>query len=307
MKKKFSIIIFSVLVLIAYASGGNEPDKPPISETKFENKLGIKNLEKTESKSETVKETIKETKKVNDKKVTEVTSKPKKGNIYLEKALVKRVIDGDTIEALVNGEYKKIRFILVDTPETKHPKKGVEYYGKEASNFTKNQLEGKTVYLEKDVSNTDKYGRLLRYIWLSPDISKYPTHEDFKNYSFNAILLMNGYARLVTFPPDIKYVDEFRKFSQYAYNNKVGLYGNEEIQESNNYSSVKVTQAKKEENKTEPKETNSFSSGRIKGNRKSKIYHTPGQSHYNRIKESNVVYFDSEEEARNAGYRPAKR
>ncbi|NLJ41871.1 MAG: nuclease, partial [Clostridiales bacterium] len=73
-----------------------------------------------------------------------------------EKALVSRVIDGDTIQ-LDDG--RKVRLIGVDTPETVHPQKEVEYYGKEASDFTKSMLEGKEVYLEYDIQPTDKYGR----------------------------------------------------------------------------------------------------------------------------------------------------
>ena len=70
---------------------------------------------------------------------------------------VKRVIDGDTI-LLSNGE--RVRLIGVDTPETKHPSKPVEYYGKEATAFTKKMVEGKFVRLEYDWQERDKYGRL---------------------------------------------------------------------------------------------------------------------------------------------------
>ena len=73
-------------------------------------------------------------------------------------AKVQRAIDGDTIE-LANGE--KVRYIGIDTPETKHPEKGVEYYGQEAYLANKNLVEGKEVRLEFDVQERDKYGRLL--------------------------------------------------------------------------------------------------------------------------------------------------
>ncbi len=74
---------------------------------------------------------------------------------------VKRVIDGDTI-LLSNGE--RARLIGVDTPETKHPRKPVEYYGKEATAFTKRMEEGKKFRLEYDWQERDKYGRLLNYL-----------------------------------------------------------------------------------------------------------------------------------------------
>ncbi len=76
--------------------------------------------------------------------------------------LVKRVIDGDTIQ-LTNGEI--VRLIGVDTPETKHPQKPVEYYGKEASAFTKRMVEGKAVRLEYDQQRKGKYNRTLAYVF----------------------------------------------------------------------------------------------------------------------------------------------
>ena len=79
---------------------------------------------------------------------------------YSQTIKCNRVIDGDTIE-LSNGE--KIRLIGVDTPETKHPRKPVEYYGKEASAFTKKMVEGKEVRLEYDVQERKlKNGRQFK-------------------------------------------------------------------------------------------------------------------------------------------------
>ena len=82
----------------------------------------------------------------------------------LDKVYVERVIDGDTFE-IAGGE--DIRLIGVDTPETKHPDKGVEYYGKEASKYTTSQLNGKTVYLEYDAEKRDKHQRVLAYVFLT--------------------------------------------------------------------------------------------------------------------------------------------
>ena len=72
-------------------------------------------------------------------------------------------MDGDTIE-LSNGE--KVRYIGINTPETKDPRKIVECFGKESYEYNKKLVEGKEVALEKDVSDKDKYGRLLRYVWI---------------------------------------------------------------------------------------------------------------------------------------------
>ena len=131
----------------------------------------------------------------------------------LEKVHVERVIDGDTFET-TGGE--DIRFIGVDTPETKHPEKGVEYYGKEASKYTTNQLEGKTVYLEYDTEKRDKYQRILAYVFL-PD-----------GTFFNAKLLHDGYANLLTIPPNVKYVNLFKELVKEAREIERGLWAKQE-------------------------------------------------------------------------------
>ena len=74
-----------------------------------------------------------------------------------------RVVDGDTIE-IEGGQ--KVRYIGIDTPETVDPSRPVGCYGKEASDKNKELVEGKIVRLEKDISETDRYGRLLRYIYV---------------------------------------------------------------------------------------------------------------------------------------------
>lgn len=130
-----------------------------------------------------------------------------------EKVTVSRIVDGDTIYVKFDeGREEKVRFIGIDAPETVHANKDIEHYGKEASNFTKDKLLGKTIYLEKDVSETDKYGRLLRYVWFY--IPKEINKEEIKNNMFNAILVIEGYAQVSTFPPDVKYVDYFTQFQK---------------------------------------------------------------------------------------------
>lgn len=172
-----------------------------------------------DNKNEKQKETI-------ESKIEEQPKEESLNNNWTVAEVIK-VVDGDTIDVNIGGEKHRVRFVLADTPETKHPRKPVEYYGKEASEFTKNQLEGKTVYLEQDVSDTDRYNRLLRYIWLEvpdgDDIEK-----DLMEKCFNAQLLLQGYANLATFPPDVKYVDYFKNFEAYARDNKIGLWGKEE-------------------------------------------------------------------------------
>ncbi|MEC0285543.1 thermonuclease family protein [Bacillus subtilis] len=127
---------------------------------------------------------------------------------------VSRVIDGDTFIADVNGTEERIRLILVDTPETVHPTKTVQPYGKEASAFSKKTLENQSVYLEYDKEKRDKYDRLLAYVFLKDGTS------------FNKILLEKGYARLAVFPPNIKYKDEYKQAEEAAKNEKIGIWNN---------------------------------------------------------------------------------
>ena len=84
---------------------------------------------------------------------------------------VARIVDGDTVVVDVNGTLITVRFVGVDTPETVHPFKPVEFYGKEASQFTKNLLKGEKVYLAYDQlqGKTDKFGRDLAYVYRAPE------------------------------------------------------------------------------------------------------------------------------------------
>lgn len=135
----------------------------------------------------------------------------------LEEVLVSRVVDGDTVE-LKDG--RKVRFIGVNTPESTTR---TEEYGKEASNYTTEKLEGKTVWLQKDVSEMDRYNRSLRLIWLEipkDDMSE----EEIRTKMFNADLVLNGYAEPSTYNPDVKYSDYFVKFAREARENETGLW-----------------------------------------------------------------------------------
>ncbi len=116
--------------------------------------------------------------------------------------VVERVIDGDTV-VIKGGE--KIRFIGMDTPE-----RGKFYY-KEATNYLKALIGDKKIRLEKDTSDRDRYGRLLRHVYVG-------------NVWINAKMIEDGYARLLTVPPDIKHVDKFKELEKIARKNKIGLW-----------------------------------------------------------------------------------
>ncbi|MFN0149951.1 MAG: thermonuclease family protein [bacterium] len=122
--------------------------------------------------------------------------------------LVARVVDGDTI-VLSSGE--KVRYIGVDTPETVHPEKPVEFMGKEAAAFNKALVEGKDVRLEYDVERKDKYGRTLAYVFLDTTF-------------VNIELIRQGYAQILTIPPNVKYADLFLTLQRNAREAGRGLW-----------------------------------------------------------------------------------
>lgn len=126
---------------------------------------------------------------------------------------VARVIDGDTI-VLITGE--KVRYIGVDTPETVHPKKEIECFGKEASVQNKKLVEGKHVRLVKDISDTDAYGRLLRFVYVKDESGT----EIFVNHE----LVQQGFATLQTVPPDVAHAEELKQAQESARRAHRGLW-----------------------------------------------------------------------------------
>jgi len=112
-----------------------------------------------------------------------------RGNTY--QAYVVRVVDGDTIVAEVDGEQIKVRLSGIDTPEfVGDYKDNPEFYGKEASAYAEELLDGKTIWLEEDVKPKDKYDRVLLYVWL-----KDPLTTELLDGCVNAMLLQEGYAQ----------------------------------------------------------------------------------------------------------------
>jgi len=183
-------------------------------------------------------------------------------------ASVVRVIDGDTIEVEIAGNLYRVRYIGIDTPETVHPTRGEEPYGKEASAKNKELVEGKEVHLEKDVSDTDKYGRLLCYVWVG-------------DLLVNAELVRLGYAQVATYPPDVKYQDLFLQLQREAREAGRGLWAT-----------------------TRP--TQPITQGTYVGSIQSDKYHYPDCYWAQQIKPENLIWFSSAKEALDMGYVPCK-
>ena len=186
----------------------------------------------------------------------EATSLPQ-----LTEATVVRVIDGDTIEVDIGGRLYKVRYIGIDTPEIGRPG------ANEATAVNTQLVSGKTVYLEKDVSETDRYDRLLRYVWTEEGM-------------VNAILVANGYAQVATYPPDVKYQQDFLELQRQAEEAGKGSW-------------------------TVPQPMPA-ASGAFVGSVNSDVYHYPTCTYAQRIYPENLISFSSSADAASNGYRPCK-
>lgn len=125
--------------------------------------------------------------------------------------VVSRIVDGDTIEVQFRGRTVDVRLIGVDTPETVAPGQPVECYGYAATGFTRNALESERVRLEFDVERLDRYGRTLAYVWIGGEL-------------FNERLVAEGYASVLTIPPNVKYQDRFLAAAREAREEGRGLW-----------------------------------------------------------------------------------
>ena len=116
-----------------------------------------------------------------------------------------RVIDGDTIE-IEGGQ--RVRYIGMDTPEDTSVG---ECFGEQATRRNRELVEGRIVELERDVSETDRFGRLLRYVWVGGEM-------------INEVLVAEGFALAATFPPDVKYESTFLLAQTHARAEGLGLW-----------------------------------------------------------------------------------
>jgi micrococcal nuclease len=124
---------------------------------------------------------------------------------------VVRVVDGDTIYVQLGDRVEKIRYIGVNTPEIHHPTKGEEPGGREAAAVNRRLVGGRHVRLELDVRMRDRYGRLLAYVWVGDTM-------------INAELVRQGFAQVMTVPPNVRYQDLFVKLQREAREANRGLW-----------------------------------------------------------------------------------
>lgn len=205
-----------------------------------------------------------------------------------ERGEVTRVVDGDTIDVLMAGVTYRVRYIGIDTPETVDPRRPVECYGREASQRNRELVEEKTVELEKDVSETDEFGRLLRYVWVDREM-------------VNAALVREGYAVAATYPPDVKYQQLFLSLQRAAMAASRGLWS----ACASPTALAGVTGACDYSGTSQP-----VIKGNISQTTGEKIYHVPGGEFYDKTvidEAAGERWFCTEQEAVAAGWRRSKR
>ena len=178
---------------------------------------------------------------------------------------VQRVVDGDTV---VLAEVGPVRLIGVDTPETKDPRKPVQYYGIEASAFLQSMLSGQSVRVEYDHQRRDKYQRTLAYLFLSDGTF------------VNREIIRQGFGHAyLTYP--FAYAEDFRAAEREAREAERGLWGQ---------SPAKAAQAAP----VEP--------SRVWVNTSSRVYHCAGTRYYGKTARGDYM---AEDEAQRVGHRPA--
>ena len=182
---------------------------------------------------------------------------------------VRRVVDGDTFHV-------SVRIIGVDTPETRHPRKPVGFFGKEAAAFLRKLIQGKTVRLVLGRDPVDRYGRLLSYVYLPNGVF------------VNALLVAEGYARASPYPPNLKFADLFRELEWKARAARKGIW-----------SRLPATRGQSGPPPLGPP---------VIGNRKTRVYHLPGGRYYEwMLRSKHREDFSSEKEAIRKNYTKSKR
>ena len=203
---------------------------------------------------------------------------------------VLKVVDGDTIHISYNGKDEKVRFIGLDTPETKDPRKPIQCFGREATAKMTEFAENKNIRLEFDRTQgeRDKYGRILAFVY----------NEDNKNLAYE--MIRQGYGNEYThnsYP--YKYQNEFKEAARKAREENKGLWAGNTCAGDATKPADSPAPAPQPQQQTQ-------GTCVIKGNigRNGKIYHMPGQKYYDKTNPEAI--FCSEEEAQNAGFRRSK-
>lgn len=193
---------------------------------------------------------------------------------------VASVIDGDTIRI---EDKQRVRLIGIDTPGAG------ECYYHSSTQALKDLVEDKMVRLEKDITDKDEYGRLLRYVIVS--------NQDEDDIFINDYLLRKGFAKTMAMSPDTKYRDLFSSAQQEAYKDKLGMWGE---------CGYELENQENREIDTGPTDPDCIIKGNISTRAYGKVYFMPDCTSYNAVKvdtRKGEKYFCTEQEAIDAGFR----
>ena len=223
--KKIIIISVVVVVLLILFSGGSK------NENTKSNQLA--SITTTQDQNDIdIKPEIDEPKENEEKVIqAEETQREQKSELDIYYSVVK-VVDGDTLSIDIDGQKQTLRLIGIDTPETVHPSKPVECFGREASAKAKEILAGQSIRIEKDTTqgDLDKYGRLLVYVFLKDGTN------------FNMMMIKQGFAYEYTYNLPYKYQQEFKLAEQTAREQKIGLWADNVCEEEVIEPSIKSTE-----------------------------------------------------------------
>ncbi|MEK3952824.1 thermonuclease family protein [Psychrobacillus sp. FSL K6-1464] len=200
---------------------------------------------------------------------------------------VVEVIDGDTIKVKYNGDIEKVRYLLIDTPETNHHTLGKQPFGEEAKQRNKEIIKSGNVTIEFDVGNRlDDYGRMLAYVYVDGE-------------SVQETLLEEGLARTAyIFPPNTRYLDEFEEASKVAKERSIGIWETDNYVTNRGFNAEVLTNNNAEEKKSTTEQCN------IKGNinrQGKKIYHIASGKYYEQTNPEE--WFCTEQDAIQAGFK----
>jgi micrococcal nuclease len=305
-KRKLPTILLSIILASVFLSGCSSSDFSKTNKIVEKPSTVIKNSESKSKEGTTTN---------SDKKTSASTNVAISENKQLIPATISKNVDGDTIDINLNGIVEKVRMLCVDTPETHHPRLGVQPFGPEASEYTKKILAvGTKVQIEPAIGGgRDKYGRLLAYIYINGKM-------------FNEMLLEQGLARVAyIYAPNTKYVDEFYALQKVAQKKGIGIWSIEDYAKDDGYhpdatkrmeqsqslnkssdSAISSSGNNFQNNPSDDQESNLNCKGKIKGNANSHVFHVQGGAYYDSTKD-NIVWFCTEKEAEDAGYRKSKR
>lgn len=129
-------------------------------------------------------------------------------------ATVVHIVDGDTIDVVIDGRRERVRLIGIDTPETKKPNTPVQCFGPEATAFTTSLLPvDAPLHLERDAVARDDFGRMLAYVYLAADAT-----------FVNLEIVRQGYARPLRIAPNVAHAGEFAEAARLAEAGNIGLW-----------------------------------------------------------------------------------